>query len=249
MIKIKEKSALILGGCGGIGIEISKRLLKEGFNVMIGYHNDTSRDWAKKELVNTENISFYKIEVTDEFSVKDSITKAIKYKGKIDSVVYSVSIPITNNRISNLIWKDFQDQIDVQLKGFFNVIKAFELQIKEGYPIKFVVILTEYCLGRPPAMIAHYVSAKYALMGFTKSMAAELSNTKCTFNMVSPGMVNTKLISSLPPKLVEITAERNPQKRIALASDIAGVISFLLSKNSDYLNGVNIPINGGNIFI
>ena len=60
-------------------------------------------------------------------------------------------------------------------------------------------------------------------------------------------MVETKLIDNLPPKLVEIVAHKNPLKRIATTIDVANVISFLASEESDYLNGINIPVNGGNI--
>ena len=76
-------------------------------------------------------------------------------------------------------------------------------------------------------------------------MSVELAKHNCTVNMVSPGMVDTNLISNLPPKLVEITAENNPLKRIAASSDVAKVILFLSSEGSDYLNGVNILVNGG----
>ena len=86
-------------------------------------------------------------------------------------------------------------------------------------------------------------------MGYVKSMASELGGKNITFNMVSPGMVDTKLLLSLPPKLVELTAHKNPMNRISKPSDVASVIAFLASDKADYLNGVNIPVNGGNIFI
>ena len=98
-------------------------------------------------------------------------------------------------------------------------------------------------------MLSHYVTAKYGLLGFVKSLASELTAYNCTFNMVSPGMVKTDLLSNVPHKLIEMTASASPMKRIADPSDVAKVIYFLASDNSDYLNGVNIPINGGNIFL
>ena len=67
-----------------------------------------------------------------------------------------------------------------------------------------------------------------------------------TVNMVSPGIVDTKLIKDLPPKFIEIAAYQNPLKRIADVKDVSNIISFLASDESDYLNGVNIPVNGGN---
>ena len=95
-------------------------------------------------------------------------------------------------------------------------------------------------------------SILYSLKRYNESLqaydrASELDPKKYSFNMISPGMVNTGLLSNLPPKLIELTAEANPMKRIAEPSDVAKIISFLLSDQADYLNGVNIPVNGGNI--
>ena len=107
--------------------------------------------------------------------------------------------------------------------------------------------MTEYCIGKPPKGVAAYLTAKSALLGLSKVLSLELAEAKSTVNMISPGMVETKLIENLPKKLIEMTAYNNPLKKIASAEDIANVISFLASNDSDYLNGVNIPINGGNV--
>ena len=80
-------------------------------------------------------------------------------------------------------------------------------------------------------------------------LAVELAEYNSTVNMLSPGMVDTKLIENLPPKLIEMTAYQNPLKRIGTTTDIAKVVSFLASEESDYINGVNIPVNGGNILL
>jgi len=65
--------------------------------------------------------------------------------------------------------------------------------------------------------------------------------------MISPGMTNTGLLSNFPSKLIELTAQKNLLKRIAEPKDIANVALFLASEESDYLNGVNIAVNGGNV--
>ena len=63
--------------------------------------------------------------------------------------------------------------------------------------------------------------------------------------MISPGMIETDLLSNLPRKLIEINASQNPLGRNGSAEDIASLISFLASDKADYLNGINIPVNGG----
>ena len=111
--------------------------------------------------------------------------------------------------------------------------------------IKIIVLLTEACTGKPPSGMSHYISAKYSLMGYCKCLAIELAKFNATVNMVSPGIVQTNLTAAFPQKMIEITAESNPLKRLATPKDVADVVSFLSGEESDYLNGVNILINGG----
>ena len=122
-------------------------------------------------------------------------------------------------------------------------------QILRKHKIKFVILLTEACVGSPPKGLSHYVTSKYAAMGMAKTMAVELAQYNCTVNMVSPGMVETRLLDSLPSKLIEMTAYQNPLKRNAVPDDVSNVISFLASDQSHYINGANIVINGGSVMV
>jgi len=65
----------------------------------------------------------------------------------------------------------FQRHLDIQTKGMFYIVKNLSSQIKQKYKTKFIVILTEYCSGRPPKGLSDYINAKYSLMGLAKSMA------------------------------------------------------------------------------
>lgn len=243
------KTALIIGGSGGIGFETVKALEKKVERLFISYYQKNKGVELKEKLENEgiKNFSLFEIDVRDEKTVASGISSILN-NSKIDIVVYSVSNPVIYRRMDELSWKDFQEQIEVQIKGFYLVVTALNPLIQKNHKIKFIVVLSDSCIGKPPSMLSYYITAKYGLMGLVKSLASELTKNNCTFNMVSPGMVNTRLLSNLPPKLIELTAANNPLKRIAEASDVSKVISFLASDDSDYLNGVNIPINGGNIF-
>ena len=233
------KTALVIGGNSGIGSEAARCLAENGIKVCATYHKD------KKNI--QDLISTYQTDLLNEGSVKSTLQKILKEHKQVDIVVFSVSQPIKNKSLLNLEWKDFEEHLDLQIKGLFCVVQNLKEQIQAKHKTKFIIILTEYCIGKPPAGISHYVAAKYCLMGLAKSMAAELSKYNCTVNMISPGMVETSLISNLPPKLVELTAENNPLKRIATPKDVANVILFLSGDDSDYLNGANITVNGGSV--
>ena len=245
---MKSKTALVIGGSGGIGFEIVKTLSKYEMKVFASCSSNKDSLNRKLKEEDVSNCETCMLDVTNEENVEREVSKILE-KHKIDVLVYCVSPKIVNKGVNDLSWKDFQNQIDVQVKGLFSIIKALKPLIESKHKIKFIVVLTEYCIGKPPSMLSHYITAKYGLMGLMKSMASELVKKKATFNMVSPGMVETELLSNLPPKIIEMTAYNNPMGRIAKPSDVAKVVAFLASEDSDYLNGVNIPINGGNIML
>jgi len=87
------------------------------------------------------------------------------------------------------------------------------------------------------------------LVGLTKSLAVELAPKGVRVNLVTPSLVNTELTADIPEKMKLLTAVQTPLRRLALTSDVAGVISFLASEKSDFITGENIRVNGGQIMI
>ena len=245
---MNEKIALVIGGSGDIGLETAKSIAKQGIKVCLTFNKN---ELKLKELrkSNPENYFIYKMDLLDDQSIKDAISRIIQEHHTIDIVVHCVSPRIANKQILDLCWEEFQEQIDVQIKGLFTVVQSLSGLIKSNHRIKFIAVLTEACLGKPPTELAYYITAKYGLMGFMKSMCSELTANNCTFNMVSPGMVETKLLDNMHSKIKEVASFKNPMKRIAQPTDVAEIIAYLISEKANYLNGVNIPVNGGNILI
>ncbi len=245
---MNKKIALIIGGSGDIGLETAKSIAKQGIKVCLTFNKN---ELKLKELSksNSENYFTYKMDLFDEQSIKDAISRIIQEHHKIDIVVHCVSPRIAYKQILDLRWEEFQEQIDVQIKGLFTVVLSLSGLIKNNHHIKFIAVLTEACFGKPPTKLSYYITAKYGLMGFMKSMCSELTVNNCTFNMVSPGMVDTRLLENLYPKIKEVASFKNPMKRIAQPADVAEAIAYLISEKANYLNGVNIPVNGGNLLI
>jgi 3-oxoacyl-[acyl-carrier protein] reductase len=164
-------------------------------------------------------------------------------------VVFSLTSSLKHSRLLELDWDDYIEHFILQIKTIHFVIKTLNEQILRKHKIKFVILLSENCVGSPQKGFSHYITAKYAAMGMAKTMAVELAQYGCTVNMVSPGMVETHLLDPFPSKLIEMTAYQNPLKRNAVPDDVSNVISFLASEQSDYLNGANIVINGGGVIV
>lgn len=246
---MNQKVALVIGGNGGIGLEVVNSMVTEGIDVCCTYNKNKEELEKLIQERESDNILLCQTDICSSSSVVSALQKIYENHNKIDIVVFSVSLPIRNRQVFKMAWSDFEGHIKLQIKGLFNVIQSMKEQIYAKHKIKFIVILTEYCIGKPPSGLADYGAAKYGLMGFAKAMAIELSRFNCTVNMVSPGIVKTDLISYLPHKLIEITIENNPLKRIASPKDVADTVMFLASDKSDYLNGANIAVNGGSAIL
>jgi 3-oxoacyl-[acyl-carrier protein] reductase len=113
---------------------------------------------------------------------------------------------------------------------------------------KIINIITQY-VDAPEPNLLPYISSKGALMAFSKSLAIELAPKGIRVNMVSPGMTQTDQIADVPERVRLVTAANTPLRRLATPSDIANAVVFLASKQSDFLCGETIRVNGGQITI
>jgi len=245
--KMEKKKVLVIGASGDIGFESAIKLHKEGFYPILTYNERKDKLLKKIDDSKIRDYEVIKFNSKDEKNVLKCMSKIIADHDHIDCVVLSVSAPLINKSVFDVEWENFQNNFEVQLKGLLYLVKAMKPMFLNKKRVKFIIILTEACFGKPPTGLSPYVVSKYALMGLSKCFGAELSRYNCTFNTVSPGLVDTDLISGFPSKLVEIAAENNPLKRIANTNDVANVIVFLASDKSNYVNGANILVNGGSL--
>lgn len=246
---LKDKVILITGSSRGIGAAAAKLLARYGATIVINYNKNAEK--AKSVLKEIQKISpssiAIKADVSKKSEVQKMLNRILKDFKKIDAVVNNASAPVKYKSFSDITWKDFQKHLDVCLYGPFNIIKdilPYMMQNKKG---KIINILSSCTMSSPPSKLIDYVSSKYALLGFSKSLAVELGPYGITVNCISPGVTETDMASYLPQKLQEIIAYQTPLKRLAQPIDVASVIAFLCSDASDYITGANIPVCGGNV--
>lgn len=240
---IDKKTVLIVGGSGGIGTATGLLLAEHGFSVCSTYHRNLPKEKP------THSLSFFQMDSTDETSVTDTISKIQNIHSSIDVVVFLPTLPLPHTNFFDIPWSDIESHFTLQVKGLYTILQGLKGQIKNKHKTKFIVVLTEYCIGKPPAGLAGYITAKYGLLGFGKVIASELGKYQCTVNFVSPGIVETPLTQNVPKKFIELSATANPLGRITHPFDVANTILFLAADSSDYLNGANIVVNGGSTMI
>jgi 3-oxoacyl-[acyl-carrier protein] reductase len=239
-----NKVILVTGGSRGLGAKLVERLSGSRDNtICFTYRN--SQEKAEKLASSLQNTIALKCDQQDEAQVKKCIAEVKSRFGRLDILINNACPAFRPCDLALAGWGSFQDILDVNVKGaYFFIREASEIMKEQGHG-KIINILSSYVLGTPPEKLSFYVTAKYALLGLTRSAAVELVRYGITVNAVAPGLMSTDLSSHLPPKYLEVYSSRHPMKRMAETSDVAGVVEFLTSDSAGFLNGVNIPVNGG----
>ena len=247
---ITRKTALIVGGTGGIGSAVCTQLAEDGFDLAIHYFkNKAKADQLKKQIENigrkTVIVTGNIVTASDVQDMKENSTRTI---GDISVVVNCSTIPVTNIKFADLEWEDMQAHYDANIKGSFNLLRAFVPDWENEHFGKFIA-LTTLATEKPNAQWLPYITSKTALNGFVKALAFELAPKGIRINLVSPGMVDTPLIADVPEKVRLLSAAQTPLRALATAEDVAGAISFLASDKSNYLTGETIRVNGGQFML
>ncbi len=244
------KTALVIGGTGGIGKATCIQLAKDGFNVIIHYNNNKKvAEQIKNEIESLgQKASCISANILDENEIKELLSKSNRTFGKIDVIVNCAAVVIPTIKFMDLVWDDYSKQMDISIKSIFNIIQAIlPSMIENGYGK--IINIGSLSTEKPNSDWSHYITAKSALIGLTKSLAFELGPKGIRVNMVTPSLVNTDLTSDIPEKIKLLTASQTPLRRLALVRDVANTISFLASDKSDFLTGENIRVNGGQVMI
>jgi len=251
MIDLTGQIALVTGAGTGIGKAIATHLAEAGARVAV-----TDIDQAAAELVaaSLPEARAWRLDVT-------SSDEAASVSGAIESVMGPIDILINNAGVStmNHVWalteKEWDFNFDVNAKGVFLVTRAVipaMMERKRG-----VIVNTASMAGKTgPGLLAHYAASKWACIGFTKCCAFELGPFNIRVNCVCPGFVATNMQkeeldweSELTGKSIDEVfsgyVDQTPLGRIETPDDVARVVRYLASPQSEFLTGAAIDITGG----
>ena len=161
-------------------------------------------------------------------------------------IVHLAATRLKLSRVTSFSWPALCVDLAVQLRSLAALISAFApAMLRSGVRCKIVVMLSSVTLAAPPKFMPEYTVAKYALLGYFRALCAELADKPICINAVSPSMVDTQFLSDLPPLYVAQAGAAHPSKRNATPDDVTPAIRFLLSAESDYISGANLPVTGG----
>lgn len=245
-MSLENKVALVTGGSRGLGRSIALKLASLGANVVINYERNA--DAAAKVVEEIEEMGVkglsLQCNVTDFDSCEELVKKSVETFGKIDILVNNAGI--TNDKLLLRMGKeDFTSVLDVNLTGAFNCTKhVVTSMIKNKIKGKIVNISSVVgVLGNPSQ--ANYASSKAGLIGLTKAVARELGGKGICVNAVAPGYIATDMTDVLSDSIKEKYKANIPLKRFGKPEEVAEVVAFLTTSQSDYITGQVISCDGG----
>jgi 3-oxoacyl-[acyl-carrier protein] reductase len=244
------KTALVVGGTGGIGKAACIQLAKDGMNVIIHYHKNgnTAADIKADIEALGQSAITVQADILNEGDIKNLVQKGVRAFDKIDVIVNCAATVIPTIKFQDLMWDDYLKQVELNIKAPFMIIKeVVPHMIVHKYGK--IINIGSLAFEKPNADWSHYITAKGALAGFTKSLAIDLAPKGIRINLITPSMVSTDLTADIPEKIKLLTAAQTPLRRLATVKDVADAISFLASHRSDFITGETIRVNGGQVMI
>lgn len=251
-MNFQGKVVLVTGASRGIGAAISRAFAKEGAFVIVNYlQNEAMAERVASECIELGGDGWaIQGDVTSESSVNRMIEQVGLEAGKIDVVVNnafkSFQFDPENRKLAwELQWEDYQSQIDGAVRSTHYMCQAV-IPIMKKQSQGSIINMISNLVERPIVPYHEYNTAKTALMGYSRNLAAELGAFGIRVNCVAPGLVYpTDASRTTKEELKELIISQTPLKRIATPDDISGPVMFLASDWSRFMTGQTLYVDGG----
>ncbi|MDK2810094.1 MAG: 3-oxoacyl-[acyl-carrier protein] reductase [Petroclostridium sp.] len=244
-MSLQGKTAIITGAGRGIGKAIAMKLAQMGANIVINdIPSSIDADKTAEEInSNGGNAIVCKGDVRNPQDVEAVVRQAVEKFGSVDILINNAGIT-RDTLIMKMSEKDWDDVLDINLKGAFNCIKAVTRIMMKQRSGKIVNVASVVgVMGN--AGQANYSASKAGLIGLTKSTAKELAPRGINCNAIAPGFIQSDMTDKLSETVKEEYMKNIPLKRFGTPDDVANVVAFLVSDDANYITGQVLHIDGG----
>lgn len=239
--------ALVTGAGRGIGRSIAELFVHHGATVVLVDRDSELLNAAESAI--TAGLCWTKqCDVADSSEVEHLFEQVIARHGALDILVNVAGIAGGGRPLLDIDDATWQRMLDVNLSGSFYCCRAaVRAMLSAQRPGRIISISSTGALSGESAV--HYDASKGALLAMTRSMARELGGRGIRVNAICPGPINTELLKGLKSHRIEQLVKRIPLQRIGETGDIATAALFLASKESDFVTGQTLMVNGGSWFL
>ncbi len=232
--------ALVTGGTRGIGRAIALSLHEKGYRVAANY---AGNDEAAQQFHAETGIAVYKFDVGDFAQSQAAIAKITDQIGPIEVLVNNAGIT-RDGTLHKMTPEQWQAVIQTNLSSCFNLCRLVIEGMRERSFGRIVNIGSINGQAGQYGQV-NYAAAKSGIHGFTKALAQESAAKGITVNAIAPGYVDTDMVRSVPPNVLEKIIAKIPMGRLGHAEDIARGVLFLVADDGDFITGATLSINGG----
>ncbi|MFC4557082.1 3-oxoacyl-[acyl-carrier-protein] reductase [Virgibacillus kekensis] len=242
---LEGKSALVTGASRGIGRSIALELARQGANVAVNFAGNEAKAQSVVEEIEQLGVKSIKIQadVANADDVKAMIKEVTGTFGSLDILVNNAGIT-RDNLLMRMKEDEFDQVINTNLKGVFQCTKAVSRQMMKQKSGRIINVASIVGVSGNPGQ-ANYVAAKAGVIGLTKSTAKEFASRNILVNAVAPGFISTDMTDALTEEQKESMLGMIPLGKLGQPEDVAKVVRFLASEDSNYMTGQTLHIDGG----
>ena len=245
MIKfdINNRVAVVTGGAQGFGLAITERFIDSGAKVVIW---DIDENEAKKALekVNSKNLSYQIVDVSDFDKINEKLTEIESSHGKIDIFINNAGVAGMNTTVAQYPIEEWNKVINLNLNAVFYCCKAvvpFMEKNNYGRIVNIASIAGKE--GNPNA--SAYSTSKAGVIGLTKSLGKELAQKNIAVNCVTPAAAKTRIFDQMTEEHINYMLSKIPRNKFAKVEELASLVTWLSSEENSFSTAAVFDLSGG----
>lgn len=243
-----KKIVLVTGAAGGIGTEVCRMFLTNGYKVVATHRPGKEKEaqakqWLQEEKLDGQDIQLLALDVSNHSAVSEVLAETLRELGRIDVLVNNAGIT-RDTTFKKMTLDQWQQVMDTNLNSLFSVTQPVFNQMCEQGSGRIINISSVNGLKGQYGQV-NYSAAKAGMIGFTKALAAEGARFGVSVNAVAPGYTATPMVTAIREDVLDSIKATIPLKRLATTEEVAGAVLYLAGEYGGYVTGETLSVNGG----
>ncbi|EKB4873248.1 TPA: acetoacetyl-CoA reductase [Citrobacter farmeri] len=241
----EKRTALVTGGMGGLGEEIARSLHDAGHTVLVTYspQNSHAQAWLAQQSAQGYAFTAYEADISNDVACQAMADKIHADGHKVDILINNAGIT-RDGTLRKMTKESWDAVLRTNLDSVFNVTRPLvDKMLDRGWGR--IVNVSSINGNKGQFGQTNYSAAKAGIHGFTKALAQEVARKGVTVNTVSPGYLETKMVTAVAEDVLKQIVAAIPIGRLGKPKEIAALVAFIVSDAAAFMTGSNVSMNGG----